>query len=246
MPFAGRNLSRFDALGGHDPGCGTCDQEAPVRVGLREGRAEVAVAHRERLRQAVVEGDVGLVPVAHGYGPAGADEAVVATVVERVVARNPVLPGRPVELARRGHVEGAQEPSVLHGVRVEGPAVAVEREPVAAAEHPEARVEGVVLHHHNDDVFDLGQCVGAFGQVRVRPRPGLAHHLRDRRRRRRRRGRVARGRGRRRRRRRLGRRRTARELCDRDARAGDGHSLQQRTSADRRAQPRRVEIRFLA
>ena len=45
---------------------------------------------------------------------------------------------------------------------------------VAAAEHAEVRVVGVVLLHVDDDVLDLRQQVGALGPARVGPVAGLA------------------------------------------------------------------------
>ena len=51
-------------------------------------------------------------------------------------------------------------------------AVGVEREPVAAAEHPEVVVEGVVLHHEHDDVLDLGERVLPLREMRAGAGPG--------------------------------------------------------------------------
>ena len=71
-------------------------------------------------------------------------------------------------------MEGADVPAGGVRVRVCRAAVAVEREPVASAEHPEVVVEGMVLLHHDHDVVDLGQRVGAFGQARVGQGSGTA------------------------------------------------------------------------
>ena len=65
-------------------------------------------------------------------------------------------------------VEGADVPAGGVRVRVRRAAVTVKRESVASAEHAEVVVEGMVLLHHDHDVVDLGQRVGAFGQARVR------------------------------------------------------------------------------
>ena len=45
-----------------------------------------------------------------------------------------------------------------------------EREPVApAGQHPQVVVVGVVLHHQDHDVLDLGEAVGTGLLVRTRP-----------------------------------------------------------------------------
>ena len=77
-------------------------------------------------------------------------------------------------LAGVGLVEGADVPARGVRVRVCRAAVAVEGEPVASAEHPEVVVEGMVLLHHDHDVVDLGQRVGALGQARVGQGSGAA------------------------------------------------------------------------
>ena len=77
-------------------------------------------------------------------------------------------PGARMELAGRRHVERTDELAASSRVGVDRPAAAVEREAVAAPEHPEVVVEGVVLHHEDDDVLDLRQRVGALGELRVR------------------------------------------------------------------------------
>jgi hypothetical protein len=71
------------------------------------------------------------------------------------MARDPVLAGTRVELARRRHVERADELRRALRIGVDRLAVAVELESVAAPEHPEVIVEGVVLHHEDHDVLDL-------------------------------------------------------------------------------------------
>ena len=66
----------------------------------------------------------------------------------------------------RRHVERAHRLAVRRrGWRRVGRPVGVEREAVAAAEHAEVVVVGVVLHHQHDDVLDLRERVGARGQL---------------------------------------------------------------------------------
>ena len=96
----GGNLERR-VVGGDRPRRRPGEEEAAVRVRLREHGAEVPLAEREVLRERVREGDVRIVPVAHRDRAAGADEAVVATVVIGDVARVPCLRGLAIELARR-------------------------------------------------------------------------------------------------------------------------------------------------
>ena len=47
--------------------------------------------------------------------------------------------------------------------------VGVQGETVAATEQAKEVVEGVVLHHEDNDVVDAGQQVGASGQPGLRP-----------------------------------------------------------------------------
>ena len=144
-------------------------QEAAVRVRLAETRREPAVAQRERLREAVIEGDVAPVPVAHRRGSArAAHEPVHGAVVPLDVHRVPVLAER-VCLARVRHVKGRTSLAVHVGVAGGGLAAVVEREAVAATEHAEVAVVRVVLLHDHDDVLDLRDQVRTFGLGDVGP-----------------------------------------------------------------------------
>ena len=165
----GRDPGDRRGVGGDQPEGGAGQQEAAIRVRLGQHRAEVAVAEGERAGQRVVEGDllarvVRHRPVAAALGP---DEPVVAAVRVLQVAGVPAL-GDVAGLAGIRLVEGADVAARRVRVRVRRAAAAVEGEPVTSAEHPEVVVEGMVLLHHDHDVVDLGQRVGALGQARVR------------------------------------------------------------------------------
>ena len=171
-------------------------QEAPVGVGLGTHRAEVAVADRERRRQGVHEReDVGL-EVAHRHRPAlTAHEPVVGTVGVRGPEGVPGVVGLAVRLARVVHGEcpdrgvragrsdrRARRPRIDRG----GLPRRVQGEPVAPAPlHADHVVVGVVLHHHHDDVLDLGQLVGPGGGLGIGQLARLEHLRRGRRGRRR-------------------------------------------------------------
>src|SRR5205807_3308464 len=83
-----------------DSGRGAGEEEPPVGICLREGRAEPPVAQRERLAERVVEGQVALVPITHRDVGTCLDEAVVAPVGPRGVAADPILTRHCVELTR--------------------------------------------------------------------------------------------------------------------------------------------------
>ena len=65
-------------------------------------------------------------------------------------------------------MERADELGCALRVGVDRLTAAVERVSVAAPEHAEVIVEGVVLHHEDHDVLDLRDRVDALGKIRVR------------------------------------------------------------------------------
>ena len=175
-PFGGGDAVSAPFVGAHDARRRSRDQEAPVRIRLREHRTEVAIAERERLRERVVEGNVGLVPVAHRDRAARAvTKPSFLPPFHECVRRHPVLAGVRVSWHVDGMWNALTKLPLPSGFASTGWPLRVELEAVAAAEHPEVDVEGVVLLHHDDDVLDLRQRVGAFGQRRVRARSRLAH-----------------------------------------------------------------------
>ena len=157
-------------------------QEPAVRERRPEARAEPAVGQREGPGQPVVEGQVLLGPVGHGRGLVALGRGLLGRGHETVhlaagplgVAGAPALAGHAVLLHGRARVMGPD-----HGARGVGilgirRAVVTEREPLPPAEGAEVVVEGVVLHHQDDDVLDLRQHVGAGRAGGVGPvaRPG--------------------------------------------------------------------------
>ena len=145
------------------------EQEAPVGVGLRRTRGEPPVRQRERTRQGVVEGDVALVPIAHGHVARRGDEPGHGSAGDRLMGGVPGLVGLRLHLALARHPERADHPA-RHGVRVAGPPELVEPEPVSARsaasrQHPEVVVERVVLHHDDHDVVDRDARIGSTGRT---------------------------------------------------------------------------------
>ena len=144
------------------------DEEAAVRVRLRHDRAEVAVADGELRGQRVIEGELRAGEVTHRRRPTGLGEARVRATGPAQVGAVPALAD--LGAGRRGGVRHRKREDVVavwSGVVVERRPVPAEREPVAAAEHAEMVVEGVVLHHEDDHVLNGGQRVGAGREMRV-------------------------------------------------------------------------------
>ncbi len=134
-------------------------------------------------RQTVGERQVLLGPISHRHGAAVGDhEAVVAPVGVLDVGLRPFLARLCAELTGGGHPKCALLSAVSVGVARRRIGVAADHEAVAAgpvtgltSEHPEEVVVGVVLHHEHDDMLDLGQRVGAGGQLRVGEGVGQPH-----------------------------------------------------------------------
>ena len=152
--------------------------EPPVRERRPQAGAEPAVGQRERARQAVVERQVLLGPVAHRHGRVrtrhevfdAGHEAVVAAAGDLQVADVPALRRDPLDLDRRGEVVCPQHAAVPPRVGRQRCAVRAAGQPVPApGQHAQVVVVGVVLHHQHDNVLDLRQQIGADRQVRLRP-----------------------------------------------------------------------------
>ena len=156
------------------------EQEAPVGVGLREHRREVAIADRERARPA-------------SRRTAGRSGRSTASPARLLALTKPSL--RPPlnavwlafqlwrdaeALARRvASASRARGRPVGVGIGVRRLAVLVDLEAVdlvarrdLVGQHPEEVVERVVLHHQDDDVLDLRHRRRALGQARERQRSG--------------------------------------------------------------------------
>jgi len=146
-------------------------QEAPVGIGLGHHRGEVPVAHREGPGQRVVVGQVGGGEVRHRLGARRHDEPVVAAVVVGPVARVPALRDAAVVLAEVRGMEGAHRVPRRIRAAVGRQAVGAVLEAVAAPQHPEVVVVGMVLLHQDHDVLDTGQAVGACWPAGKRQRP---------------------------------------------------------------------------
>ncbi len=144
-------------------------QEPAVREGGPEARAEPVVGQRKSPGQPVVEGQVLVGPVGHGRGLVALGRGLLGRGHETVqlalsplrVAGAPALAGHAVLLhggtrvMRRDH--GSRRVGILGIRRTIVPA----REPLPPAECAEVVVEGVVLHHQDDDVLDMRQHVRA-------------------------------------------------------------------------------------
>jgi len=163
----GRRVGADEARGGRR------HHEDAVRIRLAQRRAEIPIAYRERRCERVVERQQRLVPIAERLLAAAPKESVHRPGVVREVARVPGL-GNAKRLAAVGHRERAIRSSARVGLGHRGHAIARQRRPavhLAAArrdvmrQHAEVVVERMVLHHHDDDVIDVGK----FGsEVRLR------------------------------------------------------------------------------
>ena len=160
---------------------GAGHQEAAVGVGLARSGAEPAVGQAERAGQRVCEGERRLGPVAHRLvGFHRADEAVHLAAVDLLVGRVPAL-GDVGSLRGGREREGANAPRGP-GIAVQGDAGAREAQALRlrlarAGERAEQVVEGVVLHHHDDDVIEGPLLFTRPGRpARVGQAVGLAHH----------------------------------------------------------------------
>ena len=144
-------------------------QEPAVRERRPETRAEPAVGQRKRPGQPVVKGQILVRPVGHGRGLVALGRGLLSRGHETVhlaggplrVAGAPALAGHAVLLHGGARVIGPDHRPC--GVRILGirRAIVTERESLPPAEGAEVVVEGVVLHHQDDDVLDLRQHVGA-------------------------------------------------------------------------------------
>ena len=146
-------------------------QVAAVRLRRGEHRRVVVVERREPASHAGVERQVVGLVVAEGVAvvaAVGPEEPAVALrvtggpAVARVVeaAAPPGVRHRlGVEVERVDHLTTRRIEVALHRLGVDGERVAVAREPplevaLVAAEPSEVVIEGAVLHHQHDDVFD--------------------------------------------------------------------------------------------
>src|SRR5204863_6846532 len=133
QPVGTRRHEDLRTIGADKPVSRSRQEEPAVRIRLAQARTEPSVAQGKRAGEAVIEGKVGFGPVTHCDGPAGAHEAVVATVVVLDVAGVPVLTRSLGELAGARHPERTDDVALVVPVRGPRAAVVVERESVTAA-----------------------------------------------------------------------------------------------------------------
>ena len=152
-------------------------EETTVRKGRPETRAEPRIGYRKGFGQPGIEREVGGGPVAHGNGGvaawngllhAGHEPAVAAAGVLQV-AGVPALCRYAMFLGRPGQMVGidasAVRSRVAHGQIF-----------LTTCQVAQVVIEGVVLHHQEHDVPDLGKEIGpslsrwnlASGRVRGR------------------------------------------------------------------------------
>ena len=177
-----RRVCEAFVVGGDVAVGGGGHQEAPVGVGLARRRAEPAVVERERAREGVGERQHVLGPVAHRLVVADrSDEAVHLAAVDLLVCGVPGLrhdgacavvgSGKEcTRLCRRRRVAVAR---VAGGVEAQAVRLGLTRE----RERAEQVVEGVVLHHHDDNVVERQRFGRRSGRaVRVGQAVGRAQH----------------------------------------------------------------------
>ena len=143
------------------------------------GRApgEPAVGQREGGGQRVGPRQVLAGPIAHRDRAARRlYEPVVPARIELHMGLLPLLGRLTGQLARGGHPERMLPAAAGDRISRRGPAIGADRKTVSPrlltrtpAQHAEIVVVGVVLHHQNEEVVDLGKGVSAGRPVRKRP-----------------------------------------------------------------------------
>ena len=138
---------------------------------------EPAIRQREGGGQRVGPRQVLAGPITHRDRAARRlHESIVAAAIELHMGLFPLLGRLTRQLAGRRHPKCMLNTAARDGICRRRPAIRADRKTVSPrlltrtpAQHPEIVVVGVILHHQNQEMVDLGQRIRAFGPVRKGP-----------------------------------------------------------------------------